>query len=109
VKVPEHQLLWDVAMRWDSVTVYFMINRLRAMRVAIHYFLSSPEQQDIAQHKMNSMEWFVLRDFEDILGVPHGVQQSMSSESRPRLSSAVPHFELFMTAWEKKAQATPRL
>jgi hypothetical protein len=86
VKVPEHQLLRDVATRWDSV--YFMINRLRAMRVvcffiiiviqarfsrslwqAIHYFLSSPEQQDIAQHKMNSMEWFVLRDFEDILGV----------------------------------------
>ena len=86
VQVPEHQLLRDVATRWDSV--YFMINRLRAMRVvcffiiiviqahfsrslwqAIHYFLSSPEQQDIVQHKMNSMEWFVLRDFEDILGV----------------------------------------
>ena len=41
--------------------------------------------------------------------VPHGLQQSMSSESRPRLSSAVPHFELFMTAWENKAQETPRL
>jgi hypothetical protein len=33
----------------------------------------------------------------------------MSSESRPRLGSAVPHLELFMTAWEKKAEETPRL
>lgn len=41
--------------------------------------------------------------------IPHGVQQSMSSESRPRLGNAVPHLELFMTAWEKKAEEIPRL
>lgn len=84
VQVPEYQLLRDVSTRWDSV--YFMINRLLAMRVvcffiviqacfsrslwqAIDYFLSSPDQLDIAHHKMNSMEWFVLRDFEAILAV----------------------------------------
>lgn len=33
----------------------------------------------------------------------------MSNESRPRLSSSIPQFELFMTAWEKKAESTPRL
>jgi len=33
----------------------------------------------------------------------------MSSESRPRLGSAVSHLELFMTAWESKANKTPRL
>jgi hypothetical protein len=86
VQVPEYQLLRDVHTRWDSV--YFMINRLRAMRVvcffiiimiqvhfsqslwqAIDFFLSSPDQQDIVHHKMDAMEWFVLRDFEVILEV----------------------------------------
>jgi hypothetical protein len=33
----------------------------------------------------------------------------MSSESRPKLGKAVAHFELFMTAWEKKAEQIPRL
>lgn len=41
--------------------------------------------------------------------IPHQVQQSMSSESRPKLGKAIAHFELFMTAWEKKAERTPRL
>ena len=36
---------------------------------AIDFFLSSPDQQDIAHHKMDAMEWFVLRDFEVILEV----------------------------------------
>ena len=41
--------------------------------------------------------------------IPHGVQQSMSSESHPSLGGVVPHLELFMTAWENKVKATPRL
>lgn len=43
------------------------------------------------------------------LQVPHRVQQWMSSESMPRLGSAVPCFELFMTAWESLAIKFPRL
>ncbi len=86
VQVPQYQLLHDIRTRWDSV--YFMINRLRVMRVvcffiiiviqvrfsrflwqAIDYFLSSPDHQNIVQHKMDAMDWFVLRDFEAILEV----------------------------------------
>jgi hypothetical protein len=82
-----------------------------------------PTQKDIAKHKMDDMEWLVLRDHEMILDVsgsslshfnilildktikvPHFVQQKMSSESRPVLSRAVPSFELFMTAWERLAE-----
>lgn len=36
VQVPEYQLLRDVPTRWDSV--YFMSNRLRAMRVVCVFF-----------------------------------------------------------------------
>jgi len=32
----------------------------------------------------------------------------MSSESRPRLGSAISHFEMFMTIWENAAKKFPR-
>ncbi|KAG1740755.1 uncharacterized protein EDB91DRAFT_1052845 [Suillus paluster] len=35
IQIPEYQLLWDIATQWDSV--YFMINRLRAMRVVCFF------------------------------------------------------------------------
>ncbi|KAG2130808.1 uncharacterized protein EDB93DRAFT_1094642 [Suillus bovinus] len=105
VTVPEVELLCDVCMRWDST--YFMINRLRAMRPAIDFFLSMPNQQDISGHKMTNSEWQVLKDLEKILDVPHRVQQRMSSKSMPQLGSAVPCFELFMTAWESLATKFP--
>ncbi|OJA12309.1 hypothetical protein AZE42_10247 [Rhizopogon vesiculosus] len=107
VQVPQYQLLWDVSMRWDST--YFMINHLRALCVAIDHFVSSLNHKKILEHKMDAMDWVVLHDFESILEIPHGVQQSMSSESHPRLGRAVPHLELFMSAWEKKAQKIPHL
>ncbi|KAG1898805.1 uncharacterized protein F5891DRAFT_893188, partial [Suillus fuscotomentosus] len=107
IKVPELQLLWDVETRWDSV--YFMINHLREMHPAVDFFLSSSDQPDVVKCKINTMEWFVLKDFEEILGVPHVVQQTMSSESLPKLGSTIPNFELFMTAWERLAKKTPRL
>jgi hypothetical protein len=37
IKVPEHQLLWDVAMQWDSV--YFVINHLQAMHVVCFFII----------------------------------------------------------------------
>ncbi|KAG1792587.1 uncharacterized protein HD556DRAFT_1444272 [Suillus plorans] len=58
---------------------------------------------------MTNPEWQVLEDFEKILDVPYRVQQQMSSESMPRLGSAVPCFELFTTAWESLAIRVPRL
>jgi hypothetical protein len=36
-KVPENELLRDVSTRWDSV--YFMLNRLRALRLVSTYIL----------------------------------------------------------------------
>ena len=74
---------------------------------------------------MTDTEWCVLADFEVILVVrpslnmrelelmrnqiPHGVQQVMSSESNPILTSAIPCFEMFMTTWEKLAALHPNL
>jgi hypothetical protein len=40
---------------------------------------------------------------------PHQVQQAMSSESMPVLSSAVGLFEVFMSEWEELAQKCPKL
>ncbi|KAG1902851.1 uncharacterized protein F5891DRAFT_978325 [Suillus fuscotomentosus] len=40
------------------------------------------------------MEWWVLEDFELVLEIPHTVQQSMSSESRPVLGHTIPAFEV---------------
>lgn len=51
----------------------------------------------------------ILILFATKLQVPHRVQQRMSSECMPRLGSAVPCFELFMTAWESLATRIPRL
>jgi hypothetical protein len=41
--------------------------------------------------------------------VPHRVQQAMSAEDMPVLSSAVAIFELFMSEWEELRKDYPRL
>jgi hypothetical protein len=41
--------------------------------------------------------------------VPHRIQQAMSSESMPVLSSAVALYELFMSAWEDLREEKPEL
>jgi hypothetical protein len=41
--------------------------------------------------------------------VPHRVQQAMSAESMPVLSSAVALFELFMSQWEELSQQHRKL
>jgi hypothetical protein len=41
--------------------------------------------------------------------VPHSVQQAMSAESMPVLSSAVAIFEIFMSEWESLGKKYPKL
>ena len=41
--------------------------------------------------------------------VPHKIQQLMSSESAPVLSSTMTSFELFMSEWESLHKTKPRL
>jgi hypothetical protein len=41
--------------------------------------------------------------------VPHGVQQAMSAESMPMLSSAIAIFEIFMSQWEDLSKEFPKL
>ncbi|KIK21594.1 hypothetical protein PISMIDRAFT_12219 [Pisolithus microcarpus 441] len=82
-----------------------MLNHLRALQPAVDLFVTLPSQQkELAKVKISDAEWSVLQDYENILKVPHKVQQWMSVEARPTLSRAVPSFELFMTAWEKMQQ-----
>jgi hypothetical protein len=95
-------------------------------RKAINYFLALPNQKELQQYILSHEQWLVLQDFERILQVspyviatlitwlttwqiPHKVQQRMSSESLPRLGSAVPCFELFITAWEALGTSVPRV
>ena len=67
VQIPEVQLLRDVKTRWDSI--FYMLNRLLALHLAIECFLSLLAQKDLAHFKMTDMEWFVLQEFEIILDV----------------------------------------
>jgi hypothetical protein len=41
--------------------------------------------------------------------VPHGIQQAMSAESMPVLSSAIITFKVFMSTWEDLRKSSPHL
>ncbi|KAI6029104.1 hypothetical protein PISMIDRAFT_122615 [Pisolithus microcarpus 441] len=116
MQVPELELLWDVKTCWDSSCI--MINHLHALHPALDYFLALPNQKELEGYALSPSQWLVLEDFKCILQVspavisqsnvanrraqqvPLRVQQRMSSESLPHLGSAVPCFELLMSAWE---------
>ncbi|KAI5981022.1 hypothetical protein EDD15DRAFT_2160282, partial [Pisolithus albus] len=80
---------------WDSI--YFMINRLRVLQQALDYFFKLPAQRDIADYKLEELEWLILQDIELVLEIPHLAQQGMSAESTPTLGAVVPTFEEFIT------------
>lgn len=84
VKLPVVELLRDVKTRWDSV--YYMINRLRVLKQvifiplmscnltvtylqALNYFFLEPPNRDIADRKLEDIEWQVLEDLEVVLDV----------------------------------------
>ncbi|KAI6029251.1 hypothetical protein BKA83DRAFT_4047823 [Pisolithus microcarpus] len=98
MQVPELELLWDVKTCWDSSCI--MINHLHTLQPALNYFLALPNQKELEGYALSPLQWLVLEDFKHILQVPLRVQQRMSSESLPCLGSAVPCFELLMSAWE---------
>ena len=77
VQLPEAQLLRDVKTRWDSI--FYMLNRLLALRLAIECFLSLPAQKDLAKFKMIDAEWFVLQDYAKILEVNVHSSHSLAS------------------------------
>ncbi|KAG2747743.1 hypothetical protein P692DRAFT_201684725, partial [Suillus brevipes Sb2] len=51
-----------------------------------------------------TLEWQILQDLEVVLEAPYAVQQSMSSESTPVLSCAIPAFERLVKKWKDLAQ-----
>ncbi|KAF8137053.1 ribonuclease H-like domain-containing protein [Boletus edulis] len=99
-QVPLVELLRDVKSCWDSI--YFMINRLCALRLAVDSFLALPHgpHDELAKRKLTPMQWEVLIDLEIILEIPHAAQQYMSSESMPILGGAIPAFKLLMIQWD---------
>ncbi|KAH7918398.1 hypothetical protein BV22DRAFT_1024651 [Leucogyrophana mollusca] len=107
VSLPVVELLREVRTRWDSL--YYSINRLRALRQAINIFLASPRNSDIADAQMTAMEWEILQDLEVILEIPHAEQQKMSGESTPRLGQAIPSIETLRKNWKDLAIAAPHL
>ncbi|KIK19164.1 hypothetical protein PISMIDRAFT_13850 [Pisolithus microcarpus 441] len=102
------QLLHDVKTQWDLM--FLMLNHLCALQPTVDLFMTLPSQQkELAKVKISNAGWSILQDYENILKVPHKVQQQMSVEARPTLSHAVPSFKLFMTAWEKMQQENQHL
>ena len=79
----------------------------------------------LSDFKLTDLDWELLQGIGAVLEVsfhpdpygtssmrfqvPHGVQQAMSAESMPVLSSTVAIFELFMTQWEELGQNFPKL
>ena len=76
VQLPEAQLLRDVKTRWDSI--FYMLNHLLALHLAIECFLSLPAQKDLANFKMINMEWFILLEYAKILEVNVHSSHSLS-------------------------------
>ncbi|KAE9396788.1 hypothetical protein BT96DRAFT_786945, partial [Gymnopus androsaceus JB14] len=102
------QLLHDVRTRWDSL--FFMIRRYRVLRQAIEMLFRRPaHQKTLLPLVPTDAEWKKLRDFEVILQVPHTVQQVMSKQKTPVLSSAIPVYERFIYSWEYMAKNNPSL
>ncbi|KAG9310337.1 hypothetical protein JVU11DRAFT_9467 [Chiua virens] len=101
-QVPVAELLHNMKSRWDSI--YFMINQLCAVHLAINSFLSLPcgPNDELSQHKLTPMEWEVLQDLEVVL------EQCMLSESTPILGGAIPSFKTLMVQWEVLATNVPQ-
>ncbi|KAI6098648.1 hypothetical protein EDD16DRAFT_1498280, partial [Pisolithus croceorrhizus] len=86
-----------VRTHWDLT--YFMINCFHTLHQAIKLFLAAPQNADVAQHKLEPLDWEVLQDLEFILEAPSLAQHAMSGEQSPLLGGALPTFETFMTQW----------
>ncbi|KIK12451.1 hypothetical protein PISMIDRAFT_120879 [Pisolithus microcarpus 441] len=70
-EVPTMELLRNVKTWWDSA--YFMINRMRALHLAIDRFLSLPRgsNDELSGLRLTALEWEVLQDLEVVLEVTH--------------------------------------
>ncbi|KAI6103767.1 hypothetical protein EV401DRAFT_2079448 [Pisolithus croceorrhizus] len=77
-----------------------MINRLQIL-------VQWSAHRELLDHKMDDMDWQVLQDVEVVLEIPHAAQQSMSGESTPKLSGAIPAFETFIEEWKGLSDAVP--
>ena len=95
----------------------------------IDCFVTLPNHRELEKYVLSLVQWQVLEDFEGILWVhpiinvynckmqaersiqqvPLKVQQWMSGETQSWLGSAVPSFELFMTAWEFWGESNPHV
>ncbi|KIL54972.1 hypothetical protein M378DRAFT_18367 [Amanita muscaria Koide BX008] len=106
IQVPALQPLQDVKTRWDSV--YFMLQRLRALRPAIDKFIND-ELHKFKDYKLSESDWEIIEGLEAVLDIPHAVQKVMSEEANPVLFSAIYSFEKFMTNLEKMGRKYEKL
>ncbi|KIK21669.1 hypothetical protein PISMIDRAFT_103770 [Pisolithus microcarpus 441] len=90
-----------LAEAWDDAFDDGEVDKDEYLAAVQRDLVSLGHSADIAHYRMSNMDWFILREYEILLDIPHKVQQHMSSEKRATLNHAVPSFELFMTAWEK--------
>jgi len=79
------------------------------LRPAINYFITLPNQRELRGYELSRSQWGVLEDFERILRIPYEIRQCISKEALPRLGSAVPYFELFISAWKVLGTTNPHL
>ncbi|KAJ7191879.1 hypothetical protein GGX14DRAFT_380642 [Mycena pura] len=84
-------LLKDVETRWSAT--FLMIDRLLEQYLAVDQFLDDPAQDEISWHRLSPITLKVLHDIRRLLQIPHIVQEIVSAEKTPTLSSVLPMYE----------------
>ncbi|KIK92381.1 hypothetical protein PAXRUDRAFT_90218, partial [Paxillus rubicundulus Ve08.2h10] len=73
IQLPLIELLHNVKTCWDLI--YFMINpNLVTSQNALNCFFLSATHKDIADFKLNSLDWQVIQDMEVVLEVSESYQ-----------------------------------
>ncbi|KAF8993043.1 ribonuclease H-like domain-containing protein, partial [Cyathus striatus] len=101
--LPVLQLLRDCDTRWSS-THQMICRVLQLYPVSVHILnLEQPEYQ------FTDDDLGVLQDIDQVLEVPHKVQELLSAEKTPTLSFALPLYEVLLEKWRILQNTIPEL
>ncbi|KAF9440686.1 hypothetical protein P691DRAFT_686797, partial [Macrolepiota fuliginosa MF-IS2] len=82
--------------QWSST--HLMVECALQNRLAIDTFVLQTEE--LHKYMLTEHDWQVLKDYSNILVVPHAFQQRLSFEKTPILGNAFPSFYSLIKKWE---------
>ncbi|EIN03294.1 hATC-domain-containing protein, partial [Punctularia strigosozonata HHB-11173 SS5] len=98
-RIPERQLTRDCETRWSSTSL--MLERVLDANEALKCMFCVPKYQQAGLHTLllNKDQYTVTCDIEDVLRIPHHVQELLSAEKTPTLPVALPAYEQVLLLW----------